>query len=101
VINFLKLLGFVGVPHFRCMAKLLGYQGIAVVIEELLKIIGNLIQGTILQFTKTLMEAMPKNCKLLRYSIVLELSFQTLKSFDLGTTMDLQGFWHITRLLFR
>ena len=44
--------GFVGSPHFRCMAKLLGYQGIAVVMEELLKIIKNLIQGNILQFTK-------------------------------------------------
>ena len=59
--------GFVGSPHFRCMAKLLGYQGIAVVMEELLKIIKNLIQGNILQFTKTLMDAMPKQCKLPRY----------------------------------
>ena len=30
---------FVGDIHFGCMARLLGYQGIAVVIEELLKII--------------------------------------------------------------
>lgn len=59
--------GFVGMPHFRCMAKLLGYQGIAVVMEELLKIMKSLIQGNILQFTKTLMEAMPKQCKLPRY----------------------------------
>jgi hypothetical protein len=58
--------GFVGMPHFRCMAKLLGYQGIAVVMEELLKIMKSLIQGNILQFTKTLMEAMPKQCKLPR-----------------------------------
>lgn len=35
--------------------------------EELLKIVKSLIQGTILQFTKTLMEAMPKTCKLPRY----------------------------------
>ena len=33
-------------PHFRCMSKLLGYQGIAVVMEELLKIIKTLVQGT-------------------------------------------------------
>ena len=38
--------GFVGMHHFRCMAKLLGYQGIAVVMEELLKIVQSLIQGT-------------------------------------------------------
>ncbi len=54
-------------PHFRCMAKLLGYQGIAVVMEELLKIIRSLVQGNILNYTKTLMEAMPKQCKLPRY----------------------------------
>ena len=53
--------------HFRCMAKLLGYQGIAVVMEELLKIVQSLVQGNILNFTKTLMEAMPKQCKLHRY----------------------------------
>ena len=59
--------GFVGAPHFRAMSRLLGYQGIAVVMEELLKIIKSLIQGNILQFTKTLMAAMPKVCKLPRY----------------------------------
>jgi len=64
--KFFTFLGFVGMPHFRCMAKLLGYQGIAVVMEELLKIMKSLIQGNILQFTKTLMEAMPKQCKLPR-----------------------------------
>ena len=53
--------------HFRCMAKLLGYQGIAVVMEELLKIIRSLVQGNILNYTKTLMEALPKQCKLPRY----------------------------------
>jgi cytoplasmic FMR1 interacting protein len=35
--------GFVGAPHFRIVAKLLGYQGIAVVIEELLKIVKSLV----------------------------------------------------------
>lgn len=59
--------GFVGMPHFRSMAKLLGYQGIAVVMEELLKIIKTLIQGNILNFTDALMKAMPKQCKLPRY----------------------------------
>ena len=31
--------GFVGAPHFRAMCRLLGYQGIAVVVEELLKVV--------------------------------------------------------------
>ena len=34
---------FIGAPHFRSMTRLLGYQGIAVVIEELLKIGKNLV----------------------------------------------------------
>ena len=34
---------FVGDIHFACIARLLGYQGIAVVIEELLKIIKSLV----------------------------------------------------------
>lgn len=34
---------FVGAPHFKIMCRLLGYQGIAVVIEELLKIVKSLV----------------------------------------------------------
>ena len=34
---------FVGDIHFACMSRLLGYQGIAVVIEELLKIIKSVV----------------------------------------------------------
>ncbi|GFR33631.1 cytoplasmic FMR1-interacting protein [Trichonephila clavata] len=59
--------GFVGAPHFRSMCRLLGYQGIAVVMEELLKIVKSLIQGTLLQYTTTLMKVMPKLCKLPLY----------------------------------
>ncbi|XP_065556681.1 cytoplasmic FMR1-interacting protein-like isoform X2 [Artemia franciscana] len=59
--------GFVGASHFKAIVQLLGYQGIAVVIEEVLKIIKSLVQGNILQFTKTLLNAMPKQCKLPRY----------------------------------
>lgn len=58
---------FIGPEHFRSICRLLGYQGIAVVIEELLKIIKNLIQGTIAQYVKTLMQVMPKLCKLPLY----------------------------------
>ena len=38
---------FVGSPHFRSICRLLGYQGIAVVIEELLKIVKSLVSTTI------------------------------------------------------
>ncbi|CAH1778161.1 unnamed protein product [Owenia fusiformis] len=58
---------FVGAPHFRSITRLVGYQGIAVVIEELLKIIKNLCYGAIQQYMVTLQNVMPKVCKLLRY----------------------------------
>ena len=35
---------FVGDIHLGCLARLLGYQGIAVVIEELLKIVKSLVR---------------------------------------------------------
>ncbi len=109
---------FVGPPHFKTICRLLGYQGIAVVMEELLKIVKSLVfififhsipknkspspqraaslpwiflcslfvpslplaccvpsifsvtlqlQGTILQYVKTLIEVMPKICRLPRH----------------------------------
>lgn len=61
------LAGFFGPPHLRSIVRVLGYQGIGVVMQELLEIINSLIQGNIYQFTKTLHQAMPKVCKLPRY----------------------------------
>uniref|UniRef100_A0A8C7FPZ4 Cytoplasmic FMR1 interacting protein 1 n=2 Tax=Oncorhynchus TaxID=8016 RepID=A0A8C7FPZ4_ONCKI len=58
---------FVGPPHIKAMCRLLGYQGIAVVMEELLKVVKSLLQGTIMQYVKTLMEVMPKICRLPRH----------------------------------
>uniref|UniRef100_A0A3P8R0P1 Cytoplasmic FMR1-interacting protein n=1 Tax=Astatotilapia calliptera TaxID=8154 RepID=A0A3P8R0P1_ASTCA len=58
---------FLGPPHIKVMCRLLGYQGIAVVMEELLKVVKSLLQGTIMQYVKTLMEVMPKICRLPRY----------------------------------
>jgi len=34
---------FVGPPHFKVICRLLGYQGIAVVMEELLKVVKSLV----------------------------------------------------------
>uniref|UniRef100_A0A674EBP9 Cytoplasmic FMR1 interacting protein 1 n=1 Tax=Salmo trutta TaxID=8032 RepID=A0A674EBP9_SALTR len=58
---------FVGPPHIKAMCRLLGYQGIAVVMEELLKVVKSLLQGTIMQYVRTLMEVMPKICRLPRH----------------------------------
>ncbi|XP_072014112.1 cytoplasmic FMR1-interacting protein 1-like [Amphiura filiformis] len=57
---------FIGMPHFRCIVRLVHYKGIAIIIEELLKIIRTLIQNTLLQYFKILTEAMPKKCQLTR-----------------------------------
>ncbi|CAF4895272.1 unnamed protein product, partial [Rotaria sp. Silwood1] len=58
--------GFVGVQHFRTMTRLLGYQGIAVVIQEMLKVVKNLLDKTIREFVEKLRTCMPKQCKLPR-----------------------------------
>ncbi|CAF0808663.1 unnamed protein product [Adineta steineri] len=58
--------GFVGVQHFRAMTRLLGYQGIAVVIQEMLKVVKNLLDKTIREFVEKLRTCMPKQCKLPR-----------------------------------
>lgn len=58
---------FIGAPHFRAMAQLLGYQGVALVIDHLLKFIKSLLQGTMNQYCKALQGAMPKVCKLPLY----------------------------------
>lgn len=36
---------FVGPPHFQVICRLLGYQGIAVVMEELLKVVKSLVSS--------------------------------------------------------
>ncbi|XP_066917897.1 cytoplasmic FMR1-interacting protein 2-like isoform X2 [Clytia hemisphaerica] len=58
---------FVGTEHFGCIVRLLSYQGIAVVIEELLKIVQSLFQGTIQQYIQVLMDGMPGKCGLPRF----------------------------------
>lgn len=37
---------FLGPPHIKVMCRLLGYQGIAVVMEELLKVVKSLVSKT-------------------------------------------------------
>ncbi|XP_052277863.1 cytoplasmic FMR1-interacting protein-like [Dreissena polymorpha] len=59
--------GFVGAPHFRVICRLLGYQGIAVVVDELLKMVNEQLRGPLTKYTATLINSMPKNCRLLRY----------------------------------
>ncbi|KAJ0184305.1 hypothetical protein K1T71_000728 [Dendrolimus kikuchii] len=59
--------GFVGAQHLHALVRLLGYQGVAVVISELLGVARGLLHGTLAQFTRALAAAMPRHCKLPRY----------------------------------
>jgi len=63
---------FVGDIHFACMARLLGYQGIAVVIEELLKIIKSVVCGFFL-FLTTLPSVCLDNIKQVWNEVVFSL----------------------------
>ncbi|XP_071492155.1 cytoplasmic FMR1-interacting protein 1-like isoform X1 [Diadema antillarum] len=57
--------GYVGTEHIRIMVRLLGYQQLHVVIEELLKIVKGWIQSMCVPYVKVLLqEAMPAKCKL-------------------------------------
>ncbi|XP_045489000.1 cytoplasmic FMR1-interacting protein [Pieris rapae] len=59
--------GFVGAQHLHALVRLLGYQGVAVVVSELLGVARGLLHGTLAQFTRALAAAMPRHCKLPRY----------------------------------
>uniref|UniRef100_A0A671RLR4 Cytoplasmic FMR1-interacting protein n=1 Tax=Sinocyclocheilus anshuiensis TaxID=1608454 RepID=A0A671RLR4_9TELE len=66
---------FLGPPHIKAICRLLGYQGIAVVMEELLKVVKSLLQGTILQYVKTLMELKD----IVEYAELKTVCFQSLR----------------------
>ncbi|VDK48795.1 unnamed protein product [Anisakis simplex] len=59
--------GFIGMPHLKAITRLLGYQGIAVILEELIKIARNLINGPIRRHVGSIFNLMPKVCKLPRF----------------------------------
>lgn len=58
---------FIGASHFRSIAKLLGYPGVAIVIDQVLQVIKSLLQGNMTQYCKILQGSMPKVCKLPLY----------------------------------
>lgn len=58
---------FIGAPHFKAICKLIGYDGIAVTLNELLGICRGIINGSLLTYTRNVMQLMPKVCKMPRY----------------------------------
>ncbi|TMS38737.1 hypothetical protein L596_005392 [Steinernema carpocapsae] len=56
--------GFIGSPHLKSLARMLGYQGIAVVVEELVKLSNHLVNGPLKGHAQRLMDLMPTVCKM-------------------------------------
>ncbi|KAM3956068.1 cytoplasmic FMR1-interacting protein Sra-1 [Aphomia sociella] len=65
--QYAQYAGFVGPQHLHALVRLLGYQGVAVVVAELLGVARGLLHGSLAQFTRALSAAMPRHCKLPRY----------------------------------
>ncbi|XP_061164515.1 cytoplasmic FMR1-interacting protein 2-like [Saccostrea echinata] len=60
--------GFIGLPHFQSVCRLLGYQGISLVIEEIVKVVETNLKGTLMDYVQTLLSGMPPVCKLQLYA---------------------------------
>ncbi|CAK9290425.1 unnamed protein product, partial [Gordionus sp. m RMFG-2023] len=58
---------FLGTIHVKLLCTYLGYRGLALVFQELLKRIKDLMTGELLEHVTALMRLMPKQSKLLRY----------------------------------
>ncbi|KAL5460570.1 hypothetical protein EMCRGX_G034022 [Ephydatia muelleri] len=59
--------GFVGQIHFQVISKLLGYQGIAMILEQLLTNMDGQINNTVKQYMAALGQGMPSKLKLPHY----------------------------------
>ncbi|RCN45206.1 hypothetical protein ANCCAN_08779, partial [Ancylostoma caninum] len=57
---------FIGIPHLKAIARLLQYQGIAVILEELLKMARLLVSEKLKRHLRAIYSVMPKLCKLPR-----------------------------------
>uniref|UniRef100_A0A1I8BTR6 Cytoplasmic FMR1-interacting protein n=1 Tax=Meloidogyne hapla TaxID=6305 RepID=A0A1I8BTR6_MELHA len=68
--------GFIGIPHFRVMAKLIGYQGIAAILGDLLSSARRLLNDPIKTHVRVLFGLAPKQCKLQRFDYGIEGNLQ-------------------------
>uniref|UniRef100_A0A915DJJ2 Cytoplasmic FMR1-interacting protein n=1 Tax=Ditylenchus dipsaci TaxID=166011 RepID=A0A915DJJ2_9BILA len=59
--------GFVGLPHLKVITKILGYQGIAAILDELLGLARTVINEPLKAHARVLYNLAPKMCKLPRY----------------------------------
>ncbi|KJH49205.1 cytoplasmic Fragile-X interacting family protein [Dictyocaulus viviparus] len=84
---------FIGIPHMKAIARLLKYQGIAVILEELLKMTRVLITDKLKRHIRAIFSVMPKVCRLPRSDYgspgVLQYYFHHLEG--VGKYSELKG----------
>nr|CAD2184269.1 unnamed protein product [Meloidogyne enterolobii] len=68
--------GFIGIPHFRVMAKLIGYQGISAILGDLLSSARRLLNDQIKTHVRVFFGLAPKQCKLQRFDYGIEGNLQ-------------------------
>ncbi|KAK0400166.1 hypothetical protein QR680_003383 [Steinernema hermaphroditum] len=92
--------GFIGSPHLKALARMLGYQGIAVIVEELIKLSNHIINGPMKSHAVKIMNLMPKVCKMPFYDYgspaVLEYYLHHLKGV-LGYSELKRDFFQVLR----
>lgn len=83
---------FLGAEHFACLVRLLGYGGVAMCIDEMLKLVHHEIENTLTPYVTSLTEGMPKKCKLpaFDYGSVGAMGFFQLRLKEIMAYRDLQ-----------
>lgn len=84
--------GFVGKPHFDCVARLLSYGSLAFVIDQALSVVTESIKQSLAPFVHALEAGMPKQCKLplMDYGSSGMLGYYLMQLKDIMAYPDLQ-----------
>eukprot|EP00911_Craspedida_sp_UC1_P002217 UC1_evm1s1691 len=83
---------YFGGEHFASIMRLLGYGGLAMCVDEMLKIVKNALSATLTPYLHALQDGMPKSCKLplFDYGSQGVLGFYQLQLQDFMSYRDLQ-----------
>lgn len=83
---------FIGAPHLQVLVKLIGYQGISALLEELLTMVQLLID-TLKEHVRVLFNLVPKVCKLQRY----EYGSEAILQYYLAQLKDVISYPHLKK----
>ncbi|RDD41868.1 Cytoplasmic FMR1-interacting protein 2 [Trichoplax sp. H2] len=59
--------GYIGMPHFASIVRLVRHRGITEVISDLLKLVVNSLHSATMEYCRVLMNGLPKKCHLPRF----------------------------------